>query len=195
VAKDEDEIVVPKKKTSKGSSETSRSSSKGGSAGPSPQMRRLMRITCGIGIALGGLITLMGVMGVVGLAVDNIWARLVIGLVAVIGLPSFLADRLLKRGGSTLATRGGLGMVANVFAIVLLGIALMLVAADAMTSGLFRHEGDLYAKSGSFTMARIAYFVAGVAPVFPFEKTGAKPAGSASGSASSSSTAAPPPSK
>lgn len=192
MAKDEDEIVVPKKST-KAALKAPGGKSSSASKGPSPQMRRLMRITCAIGIVLGGFVTLVGVMAVVGLAVDNIWARLVVGLIVVIALPAFLADRLLKRGGSTLATKGGLGMVADVFAIVLLGIALVLVAADAITKSLYRHEGDLYARSGSTTMARMVYFVAGVAPVFPFEKPPAKPAGSASGSTSSS--AAPPPSR
>ena len=93
-------------------------------------------------------------MAVVGLAIENIWARLIVGLLVVVGLPAFLADRLLKRSESTLATRGGLGMVADVFAIVLLGIALMLVGADAVTSSLFAHEGDLHASTGRPTMAR-----------------------------------------
>jgi hypothetical protein len=190
---DDDEIIVPKKSLS-----TSKKKASSGGSAPSGQMRRLMRITCGIGIALGGFVSLIGVMSVVGLAVDNIWVRLLVGLLLVIGLPAFLADRLLKRSDSNLATKGGLGMVANVFAIVLLGIALMLVAADAITKSLIRHEADLYARSGSTTMARLVYFVAGVAPVFPFEKAGASPgaSGSASGQAPSpSGRAAPPPSK
>jgi hypothetical protein len=192
VAKDEDDIVVPKKsKTAKQSSAGSSSGSKGASR----PMRRLMRITAAIGIALGGFVTLVGVMSVVGLAIENVWARLVVGLLFVIGLPSFLADRLLKRSDATLATRGGLGMVADVFAIVLLGIALVFVAADAVTAKLFAHEGDLYAKHGSTTMARMVYFVAGVSPVFPWEKPGAKPAGSGSASASGSTSGAPAPPK
>jgi hypothetical protein len=196
VAKDEDdEIVIPKK--SKTSSKTSKTSS--GSSGASPQMRRLMRIVTTIGILLGGFVSIVGVMAVVGLAVDNIWARLVVGLLAVVGLPAVLADRLLKRSSSTLATKGGLGMVSNVFAIVLLGAALMLVAADAVTSSLLKHEGDLYAKHGSTTMARMVYFLAGVSPVFPHEKAAAQAAGSASASGSTSGkppgSAAPPPPK
>lgn len=187
MAKDEDEIIVPKKSKS-----TKASSSAGGTPSrASPQMRRIMRATAAVGIALGGFITLVAVMGVVGLAVENIWARLVVGLLVVVGLPAFLADRLLKRSESTLATRGGLGMVADVFAIVLLGIALMLVGADAMTSSLFAHEGDLYAKHGSTAMARAVYFVAGVSPVFPGDKPSAKPNGSASASASASAAPAP----
>ena len=185
VAKDEDEIVVPKKSKS-----TKASSSGGGTASrASPPMRRIMRVTAGIGIALGGFVTLVGVRGVVGLAVETIWPRLVVGLLVVVGLPAFLADRLLKRSESTLATRGGLGMVADVFAIVLLGIALTLVAADAMTSSLFAHEGDLYAKHGSTGMARAVYFVAGVSPVFPGDKPSAKPNGSASAAPSASASA------
>ena len=190
VAKDEDEIIVPKK-----------SKAKPVSTGPtaSASMRKLMRITCAIGIALGGFVALVGVMAVVGLAVSNIWARLIVGLIVVIGLPAFLSDRLLKRTSANLGTRGSLGMVADVFAIVLLGISLMLVAADAMTKSLLTHEGDLHAKSGSTAMARLVYFVAGVSPVFPGEKLGAKPGGSASGlssasaTASGASSAAPPP--
>ena len=150
-----------------------------------------MRINAGIGIALGGFVSLVAVMAVVGLAVDNVWARLVVGALVVVGLPAFLADRMLKRSDSTLATRGSLGMVADVFAIVLLGGALMLVAADSVTSSLFRHEGDLYAKHGSTTMARAVYFVAGVSPLFPADKPAAAAAGSASASAGASAGAKP----
>ena len=188
MAKDDDAIIVPKK-----------SKAKPVSTGPSASlsMRKLMRITCAIGIALGGFVALVGMMSVVGLAVSNVWARLVVGLIVVIGLPAFLADRLLKRTDANLGTRGSLGMVSNVFAIVLLGVALMLVAAEAMTRNLLAHEADLYARSGSTTMARLVYFVAGVSPVFPNEKVGAKPGASASGSAAGSgpSSAAPPPSR
>ena len=187
VAKDEDEIVVPKKsKSAKASSGSGTGTS--GAARATPQMRRLMRVTAGVGIALGGFVTLVAVMAVVGLAVDNIWARLIAGLLVVVGLPAFLADRMLKRSDSTLATRGGLGMVADVFAIVLLGAALMLIAADSVTSSLFRHEADLYAKHGSTAMARAVYFVAGVSPIFPAERSAAA-SGSASGSASASAGA------
>lgn len=154
-------------------------------------MRKLMRITCAIGIAFGGFVALVGVMAVVGLAISNIWARLIVGLIIVVGLPSFLSDRLLKRTSANLGTRGSLGMVADTFAIVLLGISLILVAADAMTKSLIAHEGDLYSKAGSPTMARLVYFVAGVSPVFPNEKP--RPPGSASASASGASSAAPPP--
>jgi hypothetical protein len=184
VAKDDDEIIVPKKSKAKAVS-TGRTAS--------ASMRKLMRITRAIGIALGGFVALVGVMAVVGLAVSNIWVRLIAGLIVVIGLPAFLSDRLLKRTSANLGTRGSLGMVADVFAIILLGISLTIVAANATTKNLLVHEGDLYARSGSTGMARLVYLIAGVSPVFPNEKPGAKPAGSASGSTSGASSAAPPP--
>jgi len=68
VAKDEDEIVVPKKSKAKAVST--------GGTSASASMRKLMRITCAIGIALGGFVALVGVMAVVGLAISNIWVRL-----------------------------------------------------------------------------------------------------------------------
>jgi hypothetical protein len=83
-------------------------------------------------------------------------------------------------------------MVANVFAVVLLGIALTLVAAHGLTQSLFRHEGDLYARHGSTTMARLVYFVAGVSPVFPTEKGAKTGAANGSASASGSTSGAPP---
>jgi len=182
VANDEDEIVVPKKLKASSGGSKSRSAS--------PPMRKLMRITGGVGIVLGGFVTLVAAMSVVGFVTDNLWVRLVLGLVVVLGFPAFLADRLLEQSASTLATRGSLGMVADVFATVLLGVALILVAADGVTRGLFSREGDRYARSGSTAMARAVYFVGGVSPVFPSDKAAAK--GSAAGSSSAAGSAAAP---
>lgn len=172
--------LLPKKKPS--------SAAKGSAAKPgvSPQMLRLMRFTRAVGILFGGLVTLVALMSVVGIVTDNVWVRLVVALVVVVGLPAFVSDRLLKRT----KLGGGLGMVGDIFAIVLLGIALVLVAVDFVSKPLFVREGDRYARSGSRTMARLVYFLGGVSPVFPEEK-GAAPAGSGSAAPSASGSAAP----
>mgnify|MGYP005855300599 CR=1 FL=1 len=149
----------------------------------SPAMIRLMRITRAVGIALGGFVTLVALMGVVGFATDNFWVRLVVALVVVVGLPAFAADRLLKRTGM----KGGLALVADVFAIVLLGFALVVVSAEPLTKGIFVREGDRYARSGSRGMARFVYFLGGVAPVFP-EEPGWKGEPGASGAAAPSAS-------
>jgi hypothetical protein len=150
-------------------------------------MVRIMRITRVLGILLGGFVTLVGTMALVGFISDNFWVRLIVALLLVVGFPAFISDRFLKRTN----LGGGLGMVADIFAIVLLGIALILVYADFASGPLLVREGDRYARSGSRTMASFVYFMAGVTPVFPGEKSAA-PAGSGSASASASGSAAPP---
>lgn len=166
-----------------------------GSGGPSSQMRSLMRIVRTGGGLLGGFVTLVGVMSLVGLITDIFWIRLVGGLLIVVGLPAFVSDRLLKKRDA-LTGRRKLSMVGDVFAIVLLAVALVLVSIEFVSKPLLVREGDRYARSGSRTMARVVYFLGGVSPTFP-EASGAPgaPSGSAAGSASappaSSSQAAP----
>lgn len=146
-------------------------------------MLRVMRIVRLVGVLFGGLVSLVGMMSLVGLVTDSFWARLVVALVVVIGFPAFVSDRLLKRT----SRGGGLAMVGDVFAIVLLVIANAFVAVNVASKPLFVREGDRYARSGSRTMARVAYFLGGVSPVFPDEE-GAAPAPAASGSASASAS-------
>ncbi|MBN9166713.1 MAG: hypothetical protein BGO98_47425 [Myxococcales bacterium 68-20] len=175
--------LLPKKTSSTAKPSAGKSSS--GSSGASSTMRRVMRIVRLIGVLLGGLVTLVAMMSLVGLVTDSFWARLIIALVVVVGFPAFVADRLLKRT----SLGGGLAMVGDVFAIVLLVVANVLVAVDFASKPLFVREGDRYARSGSRTMARVAYFLGGVSPVFPDEK-GTAPAASATASASASASGA-----
>lgn len=179
MAKDDDDLL-PKKKAISSSSKPS--SKKGGSKPASPQMIRLMRMTRIVGILFGGFVTLVGLMSVIGFITDNFWVRLLVGLVIVVGLPAFISDRFLKRTN----LGGGLTMVADIFAIILLGFALILVAVDFVSTPLLVREGDRYARGGSRPMARLVYFLGGVSPVFPEEKGGGAGSGAASASASAS---------
>jgi hypothetical protein len=178
--------LLPKKKASSSAVKTSPKPSSSGktSGGASSSMRRVMRVTRGVGVFLGGLVTLVGLMSLVGIVTDNFWVRFLVALLVVVGLPAFVSDRFLKRTN----LGGGLAMVADIFAIVLLGIAIALVSADFASKPLFVREGDRYARSGSRTMARVAYFLGGVSPTFPDEKSAA-PTGSGSASAAPSAKA------
>lgn len=176
-----DDDLLPKKKPA-----PKPPASKSGGRTPPQALLRLMRGMRAVGIVFGGFITLVGMMAVVGSITKNFWVRLVLALVVVVGIPAFAADRLLKRT----KLGGGLGMVADIFAIVLLAIALFFVGVEVVGRPLFRNEGDRYAASGARGMARAAYFLGGVSPTFPDEKSAA-PAGSASASASPSGSAAP----
>jgi hypothetical protein len=154
---------------------------KAASGGASPQMARLMRFTRTLGILVGGFVTMVGMMSLVGFVIDNFWVRFLLSLIVVVGLPAFISDRFLKRTNMG----GGLRMVADIFAILLLGFALVLVSVDFASKPLLVREGDRYARSGSRTMARIVYFLGGVSPVFPEEKSAPPaPSGSASGAPS-----------
>ncbi len=132
---------------------------------PSPPMLRLMRIARAIGILLGGFVTIVGLMSVVGIVTDMFWVRLGIAVLVGIALPALAADRVLKRTNMG----GGLATVVDVFAIVLLLLAIVFVGLGSMTAGILRDEGDRYARSGSKLMARAVYFLAGVSPTFPGE--------------------------
>lgn len=179
VAKDDD--LLPKRKVPSTAKPSSRTSA-GVSAGL--RARRIARLA---GVLLGGFVTLVGMMSLVGLLTDSFWVRLVVALVVVVGFPAFVSERVLKRT----SLGGGLAMVTDIFAIVLLSVALVLVAADFASKPLFVREGDRYARSGSRAMARVVYFLGGVSPIFP-DESGAPPAGS--GAASGSASASSPPS-
>jgi hypothetical protein len=126
-------------------------------------MIQLVRVVRVLGVALGGGVTVVGVMSLVGIFTDNLWVRLGVALVLSIALPALAADFFLKRIGKG----GSLGVVADTFAIVLLGIAIAFVAGEGITKGPITREGDRYERMGSRTMARVAYFIAGVNPAFP----------------------------
>lgn len=151
----------------------------------SPPMRRLMRVTRGIAIALGGTFSLVGTMALVGLVTESFWVRLLVALVVLVGLPAALSDRILKWSDGTTSR---LSIVADTFAIVWLLGALALVATGASTRSIVVREGDRYARSGSQTTARLVYFVAGVSPTFPDANAQAL-AGATSASASASGAA------
>lgn len=150
------------------------------SGGVSAPMLRIIRATRVLGILLGGSVSLVGVMSVVGLVTDNLWVRLVLATLLVVLLPAFVADRLLKR----MRIGGGLSVVTDVFAILLLGIALVFVTGEVFSKPLLTREGDRHAMRGARVMARASYFLAGVSPVFPDEKADAGPLDGGAGDAS-----------
>lgn len=146
-------------------------------------MFRVIMVARVVGLLFGGFVALVSLMAVVGLVTDNFWARFIIALLVLIGLPALASDRLLKR-----KIAGASGMIIDVFAITYLAIGLLFVAGDFATKTLYTKEGDRYARSGSRTMSRAAYWLGGVSPVFPEEK-GTPPAGSGSASASAQPSA------
>ena len=142
-------------------------------------MSKIMRTTRMVGLVLGGVVAMISMMAVAGLVTDNFLVRVLVAAIVVIGMPAFLSDRLLKK------VPGGLSLVGDVFAIIMLAIAIAVVGSEFGTRRMLTDEGDRYARSGSTAMARVVYFLAGVSPVFPTDK-GSAPTGSTPGPSSTS---------
>ncbi len=139
--------------------------------GPSRQMALVMNVTRAVGIALGGFVSVVSLMALLGLVIESLWPRLILALVIAVGLPALAADQLLKRT----RMKGGFLLVADTFGIVLLAVALLLVSIEIAKKGMLVREGDRYARDGSRTMARVLYFMGGADPVFPGEDGWQKP--------------------
>jgi uncharacterized protein YqhQ len=130
-------------------------------------------------IVMGGLVSFIGLMSIVGVVTSNLAGRFIGALVLAVVLPAIATERVLKR----MEGKGSLALIGDVFAVVLMVLALFFVGAEAITRPLFTHEGDRYAKDGSRFMARTLYFLGGVTPTFPPDRPQATPASSASASA------------
>lgn len=108
-------------------------------------------------IAVGGTITFLSLMAVVGRFTDNGWARFLVAIVVGIGLPALLADRLLPENPTE-----GKGMLTSVFAIGLLGFALLFVGVGiSLTRGMLTAEAQRLSASGYDTLANTTHWLAG----------------------------------
>jgi hypothetical protein len=123
-------------------------------------VRRVVKV---LSIALGGLCTFVFFASLVGIATDNGWARGIVALVLTVALPAVAVDRALPKKD---AGKARPGLVSDVVALVLLGIALAFVGiGQPLTRPLLVHEGDRVAESGYEVAAHAVYFLAGVRPV------------------------------
>ncbi|HEY3816743.1 MAG TPA: hypothetical protein VGL81_06210 [Polyangiaceae bacterium] len=138
------------------------------------------RVVKGAAIVLGGVCTFVSFASLVGIVTGNAWARGILALVLTVALPLVAADRALK-------TKDGAkprpGVVVDVVAVVLLGIALLFVGlGQPVTRPLLVREGDRLAEEGSSVPAHLVYFLGGVRPVdAPAPAPPAAPSASASG--------------
>jgi serine protease Do len=139
-----------------------------------------------VAIAIGFVVTVIGVMSLMNLVTGNGWVQVVVALVVAIAVPAFIADRFLPHDDEVRVP----GLVSDVFALVLFGLALLFVV---VARPLLVKEADRFSAAGSRTLARLTFFFAGVhAEEAPAATPSASP--SASGSGSSSASLAPLPS-
>ncbi len=108
-------------------------------------------------IVVGGAVTLLALMSLIGLVSDNFWARLLGAIVIAIMLPTLIADRALPEGSEENS-----GIVSDVFATAWMGTAVLFVVLGiSFTGDLLRAEASRLATDGWEESARFAGWLAG----------------------------------
>jgi hypothetical protein len=122
-----------------------------------------VRVVRGLGIAIGAVCTFVTFASLVGVITGNVWARALVALVVTLGLPAFAVDRALPKKSPNKAPPG---LVADITALVLLGIAFLFVGVgQPVTRPLIVREGDRLAEDGHEVLAHVVYLLGGVRPV------------------------------
>lgn len=112
-----------------------------------------------IAVVLGGALTLLSVMALLGRVTDNGWIRFLGGLVLTVGIPAFLVDRVLPKDDMTRVP----GLASDVLAVALLGFPLVFVGVlHGSTRKMLLAEADRIESAGYHGVARAAYAIAGV---------------------------------
>ena len=136
------------------------------------------------GIVVGFPAAMICVMALIGGVTENGYVRFLGALVLVLGLPLFIADRLLPNHDPTKAR----GLVSDVLAVSwTLATFLIAAALGGTTRPMLGREGDLLVKAGYPDVARGAFLLAGFDAKIPEPE----PAPSASTSASAALSAEP----
>jgi hypothetical protein len=143
-----------------------------------------------LSIVVGGLLTVISLMSVVGVVAANGFVRLGAAALVALAAPALVIDRLLPKKDVTKAP----GLATDVYALALLGFAFVFCGvAQPLTKGMLVREGDRLAAAGFAATARVAYLFGGVSPDFPGEDAAARHSGPAK-PAPSDADAAPLPS-
>jgi serine protease Do len=119
----------------------------------------IVRVTLKAAALLGGLtVTVVCLMAVLGLWIDNGWARAAIAIVVALLVPALLADRALAR----LSPDRMSGVTSDVIALTYMGfVVAFVVAGHSATRPLLQIEGARLAESGRDWTSRLAYTLAG----------------------------------
>lgn len=151
----------------------------------------------GVAIVVGFVGTVVGLSSLIGIFTANGWARALGALVVAIGVPLFVADRLLPDDPN----KAGAGVVTDTLALGWFGFLFVFAGAlHAVSKPLLVREGDRLHASGWTLTARAAWFLASTrasgeaaaAPeAAPSGDASAAATGSPNGASSASTSAAP----
>jgi len=114
----------------------------------------------------GAFITVVSLMALAGIYVDNGWARASIAIVVALGVPLLLVEQILKR----LSPDNMKGVTSDVLALVYMAFALVFVGVThASARPLLQDEGQRLEHAGMPRMAQAAYLLAGGSPAAPVQ--------------------------
>lgn len=143
------------------------------------RLATVTRVLRGVSLLASFPLALLGLVSLFGYATGNFTARAVVAVVLLVGVPLFIADRLLAR---MKGVSDRMGAVVDLCAAFWLVLAWVFVAA---APGVLVSEGDRLTRTNSVGLAKVVYALGGVSPTFRTERE-VVPAASASASTSAS---------
>jgi S1-C subfamily serine protease len=109
-----------------------------------------------IALFIGGLLTIISLMAILGLFIGNGWAQLGIALVVALGIPALIADRVLPSDA-----KKSDGVVSDVYSLIWVGFALLFVGLSSVTGNMLRDKAADFHKNDKTNLAALTMWVAG----------------------------------
>ncbi len=109
-----------------------------------------------IALSVGGLLTVISLMALLGLFIDNGWAQLGLALLIALGLPALIADRALPPGA-----KKSDGVISDVYSLIWVGFALLFVGLSSFTGGMLRDKAADFHKNDKKNLAALTMWIAG----------------------------------
>lgn len=129
--------------------------------GPTPRLTLLRRIVKGVAFAVGGGLTVISLMSVVGAITSNGWARFIVAVIVAVAMTVFAVDRVVPRASKL----RGPGFASDFAALMLVLFSFLFVGvAQPVTKPLLVREADRVADAGFPFVARALWYCAGVRP-------------------------------
>src|SRR5215472_719684 len=106
-----------------------------------------------ISIAVGFIVTVVALMAIVGALTANGWVRTLVAIVVALAVPAIIADRVRPKDDYI----GGMGLPSDIFALILLGFAVLFIAVPSKGRALLLREADRETQAGAGPFAKLPY--------------------------------------
>ncbi len=118
--------------------------------------RIVLALIKSVALIAGGLLTVISLMALMSLIVENGWAQLGLALLIALVVPALVADRMLPPD-----TKKSNGVVTDVYSLLWLGFALAFLALSSFTGDLLRDKAAEFHAGGKDSLASLTMWVAG----------------------------------